>query len=181
MSGLISAVWQNILGLKCLGWSVLSVGQNILDLKCLGWSVLSVGHSVLDLKCLGWSVRPVGQNMFWKECGGLTSTQATYGLSGMGWGSGRYTYEKLVQSAPTRKNRLPAPEQSILKWWGLRQVKGTCVLCNLLIQQLLNPRRSGGRIFFFGVNFLGWLSFRYPFHPRVTAVARNLAGVCPYA
>ena len=36
-----------------------------------------------------------------------------------------------------------------------------------------NPRRSGGRIFFSGVNFLCWLLFRYPFHPRVTAVARK--------
>ena len=36
-----------------------------------------------------------------------------------------------------------------------------------------NPRRSGGRIFFSRVNFLCWLLFRYPFHPRVTAVARK--------
>ena len=33
------------------------------------------------------------------------------------------------------------------------------------------PRRSGGRIFFSRVDFLCWLLFRYPFHPRVTAVA----------
>ena len=32
-----------------------------------------------------------------------------------------------------------------------------------------NPGRSGGRIFFSGVNFLCWLLFRYPFHRRVTA------------
>ena len=36
-----------------------------------------------------------------------------------------------------------------------------------------NPCRSGGRVFFSGVNFLCWLLFRYPFHPRVTAVARK--------
>ena len=36
-----------------------------------------------------------------------------------------------------------------------------------------NPCRSGGRIFFPRVNFLCWLLFRYPFHPRVTAVARK--------
>ena len=36
-----------------------------------------------------------------------------------------------------------------------------------------NPRRSGGRIFFSRVNFLCWLLFRYPFHPRVTGVARK--------
>ena len=36
-----------------------------------------------------------------------------------------------------------------------------------------SPRRSGGGIFFPRVNFLCWLLFRYPFHPRVTAVARK--------
>ena len=36
-----------------------------------------------------------------------------------------------------------------------------------------NPCRSGGRIFFSRVDFLCWLWFRYPFHPRVTAVARK--------
>ena len=35
------------------------------------------------------------------------------------------------------------------------------------------PCRSGGRIFFSRVNYLCWLLFRYPFHPRVTAVARK--------
>ena len=34
-----------------------------------------------------------------------------------------------------------------------------------------NPCRNGGRIFFSRVNFLCWLLFLYPFHPRVTAVA----------
>ena len=32
-----------------------------------------------------------------------------------------------------------------------------------------SSRRSGGRIFFSGVNFFCWLVFRYPFYPRVTA------------
>ena len=36
-----------------------------------------------------------------------------------------------------------------------------------------NHCRSGGRIFFSRVNFLYWLLFQYPFHPRVTAVARK--------
>ena len=36
-----------------------------------------------------------------------------------------------------------------------------------------NPRRSGRRIFFCKVNVLCLLLFRYPFHPRVTAVARK--------
>ena len=36
-----------------------------------------------------------------------------------------------------------------------------------------NPCWSGGRIFFSRVDFLCWLLFRYPFHPRVTALARK--------
>ena len=36
-----------------------------------------------------------------------------------------------------------------------------------------NPCWSGGRIFFSRVDLLCWLLFRYPFHPRVTAVARK--------
>ena len=36
-----------------------------------------------------------------------------------------------------------------------------------------NPCWSGGRIFFSRANFLCWLLFRYPFHLRVTAVARK--------
>ena len=36
-----------------------------------------------------------------------------------------------------------------------------------------NPCRSDGRIFFSRVNFLCWLLFTYPFHPRVTTVARK--------
>ena len=33
-----------------------------------------------------------------------------------------------------------------------------------------NPCWNGGRIFFSRVDFLCWLLFRYPFHPRVTTV-----------
>ena len=36
-----------------------------------------------------------------------------------------------------------------------------------------NPCWNGGRILFSRVDFLCWLLFRYPFHPRVTAVARK--------
>ena len=36
-----------------------------------------------------------------------------------------------------------------------------------------NPCRSGSRIFFSRVDFLCWLLFRYPFHPRVTTVAHK--------
>ena len=35
------------------------------------------------------------------------------------------------------------------------------------------PAGAAGRIFFSRINFLCWLLFRYPFHPRVTAVARK--------
>ena len=37
----------------------------------------------------------------------------------------------------------------------------------------LNPCWNGGRIFFSMVDFLCWPLFRYPFHPRVTTVARK--------
>ena len=36
-----------------------------------------------------------------------------------------------------------------------------------------NPCWNGERIFFSRVDFLFWLLFRYPFHPRVTTVARK--------
>ena len=36
-----------------------------------------------------------------------------------------------------------------------------------------NPCWNGGIIFFSRVDFLCWLLFRYPFHPRVTTVARK--------
>ena len=36
-----------------------------------------------------------------------------------------------------------------------------------------NPCWNGGRIFFSRVDFPCWLLFRYPFHPRVTTVARK--------
>jgi len=36
-----------------------------------------------------------------------------------------------------------------------------------------NPCWNGGRIFFSRVDYLCWLLFRYPFHPRVTTVARK--------
>ena len=36
-----------------------------------------------------------------------------------------------------------------------------------------NPCWNGGRIFISRVDFLCWLLFRYPFHPRVTTVARK--------
>ena len=39
-----------------------------------------------------------------------------------------------------------------------------------------NPCWNGGRIFFSRVDFLCWLLFRYPFHPRVTTVARKNPG-----
>ena len=45
-----------------------------------------------------------------------------------------------------------------------------------------NPCWSCGRVFFSRVNFLCWLLFRYPFHPRITAVARKRPrSFCPKA
>ena len=37
----------------------------------------------------------------------------------------------------------------------------------------ISPCWNGGRIFFSGVDFRCWLLFRYPFHSRVTTVARK--------
>ena len=39
-----------------------------------------------------------------------------------------------------------------------------------------SPGRSGGIIFFSRANFVCWPLVRYPFHPRVTAVARKDPG-----
>ena len=36
-----------------------------------------------------------------------------------------------------------------------------------------NPCWNGGRVFLSRVNFLCWLLFQYPFHPRVTTVAHK--------
>ena len=41
----------------------------------------------------------------------------------------------LIPGAPTHRERLPPPEQQ-LRWRGASQCKATCVLCNLLLQQL---------------------------------------------
>ena len=38
----------------------------------------------------------------------------------------------------------------------------------------LNPGRSGGRIFFYRVNFVCWLLFGCPFHPHVTNLKTSL-------
>ena len=66
-----------------------------------------------------------------------------------------------------KPNRKPSPSQGagIAQWLEHRtrdwKVAGS------------NPCWNGGRIFFSRVDFLCWLLFRYPFHPRVTAVARK--------
>ena len=66
---------------------------------------------------------------------------------------------------PASNLLLPSKEAGIAQWLGRRtrdwKVAGS------------NPCWSGGRIFFSRVDFLCWLLFRYPFHPRVTAVARK--------
>ena len=61
--------------------------------------------------------------------------------------------------------QLGSGDSSLSQWWERRtrdwKVAGS------------NPCWSGGRIFFSRVNFLCWLLFRYPFHPRVTAVEKT--------
>ena len=47
---------------------------------------------------------------------------------------------------------------------------------NLVIERRIateRTRKPGGIILFYMVNFVCWLTYRYPFHPRVTAVARK--------
>ena len=39
-----------------------------------------------------------------------------------------------------------------------------------------SPCTSGGRVYLSRVSFLCWLLLRYPFHPRVTAVAHKRSG-----
>ena len=53
--------------------------------------------------------------------------------------------------------------------WLERRTRIWTVACS-------NPCWNGRRIFFSTVDFLCWLLFRYPFHPRVTAVARKNPG-----
>ena len=65
------------------------------------------------------------------------STETTYNLLEMGGEEG--TYEQLVPSAPTceaRRDCQQPPEQQMLRWWGHQQCKATCVLSDLLFQQL---------------------------------------------
>ena len=74
----------------------------------------------------------------------------------MGWGGGRecICIKMYVWGA------------GIIAQWLQRQTCGRKVPGS-------SPGRSGGRIFFSCVNFLCWLLFRYPFHTRVTSVARK--------
>ena len=63
------------------------------------------------------------------------------------------------------------PHNLSLLWVGIAQwlerwIRDWKVACS-------NPCRCGRIIFFSGVNFLCWFLFQYPFHPRVTAVARK--------
>ena len=41
-----------------------------------------------------------------------------------------------------------------------------------------SPGRSGGRIFFSRVNFLCWLSFRYPFQPHAAVARKRSRSFC---
>ena len=49
-------------------------------------------------------------------------------------------------------------EQGMAQWLQ-------CQACDWKVAGL-SPHRSRGRIFFFGVSFLSWHFFQYPFHPR---------------
>ena len=77
----------------------------------------------------------------------------------------KYLNMQTMQWCTKKKKRKPNKRAGIAQWLERRsrdrKVTGS------------NPWRSGGRIFFSRVNFLCWLLFRYPFHPRVTAVARK--------
>ena len=87
--------------------------------------------------------------------------------------SGIQQYNNFVQGSKRKQNQSKSLCERTSCMWGAgiaqwlerrtrdRKVAGS------------NPCRSGGRIFFSRVNFLCWLLFRYPFHPRVTAVARK--------
>ena len=87
-------------------------------------------------------------------------------------------------------NLSPQPQLSIsrisvFRLWKMSPTLVACCVTGAGIVQWLerricdwkvagsSPCRSGGRIFFSRVNFLCWLLLRYPFHPRVTAVARK--------
>ena len=73
----------------------------------------------------------------------------------------------------------------VISGWLYKQIKqNQCILGAGIAQWLerrtrdwkvagSNPCWNGGRIFFSRVDFLCWLLFRYPFHPRVTTVARK--------
>ena len=73
----------------------------------------------------------------------------------------------LVTTVPTRNTVLPTGWSGAgIAQWLKRRTRDWKVAGS-------NPCWSGGRIFFSRVDFLCWLLFRYPFHPRVTAVARK--------
>ena len=73
----------------------------------------------------------------------------------------------------------------IMQKWAIKSYSHSCRIEGAGIAQWLehrtrdwkvagsNPCWNGGRIFFSRVDFLCWLLFRYPFHPRVTTVARK--------
>ena len=81
------------------------------------------------------------------------------------WVFSRLPFQILMQGSVLWSNISITPEAGIAQWLERRtrdwKVAGS------------NPCRSGGRIFFSRVDYLCWLFFRYPFHPRVTAVARK--------
>ena len=103
------------------------------------------------------------------------------------WHASKYQGHKLHQRTHNSKNLSHLWELSPGMWVHTRYIntRGHTMAMGAGIAQWLehrtrdwkvagsNPCWNGGRIFFSRVDFLCWLLFRYPFHPRVTTVARK--------
>ena len=68
----------------------------------------------------------------------------------------------LLQFVYTHLHRIESGDSTVVE----RRTRGRKVAGS-------RPGRSGGRIFISRINILCWLLFRWPFHSRVTAVARK--------
>ena len=80
------------------------------------------------------------------------------------WRQDGRTYIAEMPTSADSKNSCVANGSSTQ--WLERRTREWKVVCS-------NFCRSGGRIFFSRVDFLCWLLYQYPFHPRVTTVARK--------
>ena len=119
-----------------------------------------------------WKTRGHAIHNTWKTRGhAIYNTWKTRGYTIQNtWKTRRFTPEKhayITYIAPEKHAAMPHPSKGagIARWLEHRtrdwKVAGS------------NPCWNGGRIFFSRVDFLCWLLFRYPFHPRVTTVARK--------